>query len=170
MIPESMFQKQLTGQVVAKERIMTNEELLIERVEKLQQELAILRGADNLVALGKVRAAEVKKEKSTMPKNKRVGTPTAGRKYVLLATELSSWGKVPQQQKDVAEIILGNFKKDEEFTEAELYDALYNDFVVYPSLVGKQDPTYIFRYYRGLSPKDGKHAGFVARDFIRQIN
>jgi hypothetical protein len=29
-----------------------------------------------------------------------------------------------------------------------------------------QDPTYLLRYYRGLK-NDGKHAGFVARDFLR---
>ena len=31
-----------------------------------------------------------------------------------------------------------------------------------------QDPTYIFRYYRGLK-NDGKHAGFIARGFVRMI-
>ena len=39
----------------------------------------------------------------------------------------------------------------------------------YPSLFkSTQDVTYLFRYYRGLK-NDGKHAGFIARDFLRMI-
>jgi hypothetical protein len=39
----------------------------------------------------------------------------------------------------------------------------------YNSLLdSKQDPTYLFRYYRGLK-NNGKHAGFVARNFLRMV-
>ena len=54
-----------------------------------------------------------------------------------------------------------------EWTEEELFDLIVTGAKEYASLRNStQDPTYLFRYYRGLK-NDGKHAGFIARGFLR---
>lgn len=102
-------------------------------------------------------------------KNHRMGKPSAGRKYVLLSKKMSSWGRVPKQQADLADLLAQNFEVGKEYTEAEVFNALVDQSGNYDSLCkAVQDPTYLFRYYRGLK-NDGKYAGFVARNFIKQI-
>jgi hypothetical protein len=102
-------------------------------------------------------------------KNHKPGKPSATRKYVLLSKELKSWGRVPQQQADIARILANALEVNKEYTESEVFDAVVAKAAETPSIAGSvQDPTYLFRHYRGLK-NDGKHAGFVARDFMRVI-
>jgi hypothetical protein len=102
-----------------------------------------------------------------LAKNKRPGTPGSS-KYVLLSKSLASWGKVPRQQADVASIIASNFEVGAKVTEKELFDMITAKAPGFPSLASSvQDPTYVFRYYRGLR-NDGKYAGFVAREFLKE--
>ena len=104
-----------------------------------------------------------------MKKNQKPGKANASRKYVLLDKELKSWGKVPQQQADIARLLGTNMEIGREYTEAEVFDMLMEKSAEYNSLLGsKQDPTYLFRYYRGLK-NDGKHAGLIARNFLRMV-
>ena len=107
--------------------------------------------------------------KNPAKKNHKPGKPAAGRKYVLLTNKLADWGKVPQQQRDLAAILAGAMKVGQEYSEAEVFDAVIDGAGDYQSIGNAvQDPTYLFRYYRGLK-NDGKHAGFIARNFIRQV-
>jgi hypothetical protein len=102
-------------------------------------------------------------------KNQTPGKPSTTRKYVLLEKSLASWGKVPQQQQDLAQILSANMEIKEEKTEAEVFEILQKNYSNFPSLAKSvQDPTYLFKYYRGLK-KDGKHAGFVARNFLQVV-
>ena len=56
---------------------------------------------------------------------------------------------------------------DVEWTEEEVFELVKDSAKEHESLrKSKQDPTYLFRYYRGLK-NDGKHAGFIARGFLR---
>lgn len=105
---------------------------------------------------------------SSVPKNHRVGKPSDKKKYVLLSKTLDSFGKVPQQQKDIASLLSRGMEVGIEYTEAEVFNLLVDGSGDYTSLcTSKQDPTYLFRYYRGLK-NDGKHAGFIARGFIQE--
>jgi len=131
---------------------------LIARQEELIREIAQIRNN---------RAAGVT---TTQPRNKVASKVNAGRKYVLLAESLNSWGKIPQQQRDIAEILTRSFEVGEEIPESVLFDAVTKLSVQYPSLANSvQDPTDLFRYYRGLDKKDGKHAGYIKRDFLRMV-
>ena len=103
------------------------------------------------------------------PKNQVPGKPSAGRKYVILSKSLAAWGKVPTQQKEVADLILKYLPVGQEIPETTLFDTLQEHAHEFTSLArSRQDPTYLFRYYRGLK-NEGKHAGYIARNFIQQI-
>jgi hypothetical protein len=135
------------------EKKTMNSDALMAMIQKLTDELNELKGTN---------VTKVKK-------NQRPGKAAAGRKYVLLSATLNKWGKVPQQQADIADLLTKNFKIGEEVTEDALFTALVDNAGDYASIYSsKQDPTYLFRYYRGLK-NDGKHAGFIARNFIKQI-
>lgn len=109
--------------------------------------------------------AELTALKSVVPKNHKPGIPKAT-KYVRLGA-LDTFGKVPQQQRDIAAILEKEMPVGEEFTEAQVFEIVTKRAVDFASLRGsKQDPTYIFRYYRGLK-NDGTHSGFVGRKFLR---
>lgn len=98
------------------------------------------------------------------PKNQVAGTP--GNKTYARKGNLNTEGKIPQQQADLSKILVNNMPVGEKFTEAQVFAFLQKDYSDYPSLLNsKQDVTYLFKYYRGLK-RDGKHAGFVARDFL----
>ena len=113
--------------------------------------------------------AEVAALEAKPAKNHQPSKPSATRKYVLLTKVLPSWGKVPQQQADIAKIIASNFELDVEVPEAEVFAKVTLHAGDFPSLANsKQHPTYLFRYYRGLK-KDAKHGGFVAREFLKQV-
>jgi hypothetical protein len=113
--------------------------------------------------------AEISKIKETSEKkNHRAVRPQAGRKYVLLSKSLQDWGKVPQQQKDLASIISKSFEVGQEVSEEEVFSKVTEESTQYASLATSvQHPTYLLAYYRGLDKKDGKHAGFVRRNFFQ---
>ncbi len=112
----------------------------------------------------------VKEKKEIVKKNHKMSKASATRKYVLLTKSLANWGVIPQQQSDIATLLTRRFTPGQEYSEQEVFDALVDDSGEYKSLyTSKQDPTYLFRYYRGLDMKDGKHAGFIKRGFLKVI-
>jgi hypothetical protein len=135
----------------------------IEQVEDVQ--LALLR--KQLAELTKEQDQANPPVQGAVKKNQRPGKADPTRKYVLLAKSMQSWGKVPQQQADVAAILSKGMELNREYAEPEVFAMLVDGSGEYPSLCkSKQDPTYVFRYYRGLK-NDGVRAGFVARNFIK---
>jgi hypothetical protein len=103
-------------------------------------------------------------------KNHRAVKPKDGRKYVLLSKSLADWGKVPQQQADLAAILAKNFTVGQEVSEAEVFATVTAQAPQYPSLAAsEQHSTYLLAYYRGYDKKDGKHVGFIRRNFLRMI-
>ena len=135
--------------VVNKEKNMDSNDPIYALIAELQQQLAAA------------------KQEEASKKNQRVSKVTAGRKYELLSEKLALWGNVPQQQKDLAHLLASYLEMGMVFTEEEVFDYITKHANEYPSLAAsKQDPTYLFRYYRGLK-NDGKYAGFIARNFIR---
>ena len=135
---------------------VTSELQTMRRLQQLMKELEELKGGSKVTNDG-------------VKKNQKPGKANASRKYVLLDKELKSWGKVPQQQADIAKLLGVNMEVGKEYTEAEVFDMLMEKSAEYNSLLGsKQDPTYLFRYYRGLK-NDGKHAGLIARNFLRMV-
>jgi hypothetical protein len=135
---------------------ITNNEQAIAMIAELTKQLEELKGGSKVTNDG-------------VKKNQKPGKANASRKYVLLDKELKSWGKVPQQQADLAAIMAESMDVGSEWTEEELFDLVATSAKEYASLRNsKQDPTYLFRYYRGLK-NDGKHAGFVARNFLRMV-
>lgn len=100
-------------------------------------------------------------------KNHRAVKADPNRSYVRLG-ELKLWGNVPQQQKDLADIIRRNFAVGESFTEAQLFAVLEASAESYEKLrTSRQHVTYLFAYYRGLKNDGAKYAGFVGRGFLR---
>ena len=166
---------QLVGEAVPlvisnREEAMSNEEVLAE-IKKVKAELAAPRNAE--VALTTEARSEVKSVVSSggsnMKKNHREVKAKVGRKYVRLG-ELKAWGKVPQQQADIAAIMAESMEVGAEWTEEEVFELLKDGAKDYASLRNsRQHVTYLFAYYRGLK-NDGVHAGFVGRGFIRQVN
>lgn len=142
--------------------MITNEQAIAMIAELTKQLEELKNGA------AAVRPTEATKE-GNVKKNQKPGKANASRKYVLLDKELKSWGKVPQQQADIAKLLGSNMEVGKEYSEAEVFDMLMEKCADYTSLVNSvQDPTYLFRYYRGLK-NDGKHAGFIARNFLRMV-
>ena len=133
-------------------------------VARLQKELEMLKSEEKI----EVASSTEVKEKSNVKKNQKPGKADPNRKYTRIG-ELKTWGKVPQQQADLAAIMAESMDVDAEWTEEELFDLITSSAKEYASLRNsKQDPTYLFRYYRGLK-NDGVHAGFIARGFLRMV-
>ena len=108
--------------------------------------------------------------KSSVKKNQVPVKPVAGRKLVLLSKSLAGWGKVPQQQADLATILSSNLTVGEEVPEDAVLRFVADGAPLFPSLAASvQDPTYLLRYYLGLNKRDGKHVGFVGRNFVRVV-
>ncbi len=140
---------------------MVTDSLAQQEIARLRVELEKLQGPEEVETS--------KGDDKNVKKNQRPGKPSASRKYVLLAKKLNSWGKVPQQQADIADLLSNGMEIGKEYSEAEVFNMLVDQCGEYTSIYSsKQDPTYLFRYYRGLK-NDGKHAGFVAREFVRVI-
>lgn len=141
-----------------------SEKEMFDVIVALEAKIAALKNADAAPV------SETEKEKKMEKKNHLPLKPQAGRKYQLLSTSLANWGKVPQQQADIAKILADNFGVDAEPTEAEVFNVVTFAAAEYDSLAKSvQHPTWLFAYYRGLNKKDGKHLGFVGRNFIRVI-
>ncbi len=103
-------------------------------------------------------------------KNQRPGVASTNKSYELLLGTLPTKGLVPRQQVDIATILVRNMEVGVRYTETEVFKFLVDDCGDFPSITGsRQDVTYLFRYYRGLSNKDGKHAGFILRGFLRMV-
>ena len=154
--------------VVVEEVAMTNEELSMKKLEELQAELEALK-AERAAAPPVVQ--NTKKEnnvKDNTPKNKRRVKADPTRKYVRQG-DLKVWGRVPQQQLDIAAILKVAMEDGVEYGEEFVFDALEAGRDAFESLrKSGQHVTYLFAYYRGLK-NDGKHSGFVGRGFLRQI-
>ena len=145
---------------------MTEDEKILAEVARLQAELEALKNGDKKNGGAPTTTKKEDKGGSNVKKNQKPGKADATRKYERLG-EFKAWGKVPQQQADLAAIITESVDLGAEWTEEELFDLVSTGAKDYASLRNsKQDPTYLFRYYRGLK-NDGKHAGFVARGFLR---
>ncbi len=152
---------------VKEEKTMNIEDIMTKKPEDMTNEEALLYIAE---LERRIEATEKPAPVVKVAKNHRMGKVAADRKYVLLSSKLAMWGKVPQQQSDIAELLLKYMTVDKEYTEGEVFNCLIDGCGEFNSLcTSKQDPTYLFRYYRGLK-NDGKHAGFIARGFLRQIN
>lgn len=140
--------------IVEEKKTMTMEDLALQ-IMQLQQDLA---------------DAKAKKEvpvTNGVAKNHKAGKADPNRKYVLLTQQLNKWGKVPQQQLDLASILSANMVVGKEYSEQEVFNMVVDGAGDYKSIYSsKQDPTYLFRYYRGLK-RDATHAGFVARNFLK---
>lgn len=103
------------------------------------------------------------------PKNHVPQTVKLGRKYVLQSKSLATWGKVPQQQADVADILAKHFEVGVPVDESTVFAKVQEQAPLYPHLAASvQDPTYVLKYYLNLSPK-GNHAGLVARGFVQVV-
>lgn len=108
-------------------------------------------------------------EGGNVKKNQTPGKAHEGRMYVLLTKRMDARGKVPQQQADIARILSEGMEVNEQYTEAQVFAMVVKRASEFPKLCNSvQDPTYLFRYYRGLK-NDGTHAGFIARNFLRMI-
>jgi ElaB/YqjD/DUF883 family membrane-anchored ribosome-binding protein len=112
---------------------------------------------------------QLKEGGSKVPKNKQPVRAQAGRTYVLLNKSLANWGKVPQQQADIAALLAESMEVGKPWTEAEVF-ALVTEYAgEKPSIANSvQHPTHLFTYYRGLK-NNGKHAGYIARNFLRMV-
>lgn len=148
--------------------MMITTEQAIAMIAELRSQIEALRNADASTISKEVKVKAVK-ESDGLKKNQKPSKPSTSRKYVLLDKALNTWGKVPKQQADIAAVLSSNMEVDVEYSEGEVFDFLTETAAAYPSIANsRQDPTYLFRYYRGLK-NDGRHAGFIARDFIRVI-
>jgi hypothetical protein len=100
------------------------------------------------------------------PKNHVMGKAKGG-SYIRLTNGLLGGGKIPQQQADLAAILVANMPLGEPVSEERVFGILVENKDKYLSLrQSKQHVTYLFRYYRGLKAQ-APHAGFVARGFLR---
>ena len=134
------------------------------------EELAALRAKLDLLVSGKaqVSAAPSAPAVPGIPKNHRPVTPDPNRRYVRLGP-LATWGKIPQQQKDLADMLTESMDIGKEWTEEEVFTLLEENVAEKDSLAKScQSVSYLFCYYRGLK-NDSKHAGFISRGFLRQI-
>jgi hypothetical protein len=106
--------------------------------------------------------------RSSIKKNQTAVKPLPGRRYVLLSKSLADWGKVPQQQADLAAILSASLPVGEEVPEDQVLARVYAGAAQFPSLATSvQDPGYLLRYYLGLNKRDGKHVGFIGRNFVQ---
>ncbi len=153
-----------------KREYMNNQaSVVVEKFEMTDQEAAENRAKLEQAFL-EMRAELDALKKEREKKNQRPGVASGTKSYELLLGTLPSKGLVPRQQADIATILVRNMEVGARYTEAEVFKFLVDDCGDFPSITGsRQDVTYLFRYYRGLSNKDGKHAGYVSRGFLRMV-
>ena len=167
---------QLVGEAVPlvvsdKEEAVSDEEVLAE-LKSARAELAALQSAKATKVAPSTEAKAINTGGSSVKKNHKEVKANPARKYVRLGTlkTLKMFGKIPQQQADLAAILAESMDVGAEWTEAEVFELLKDSVKDYESLRRSvMHVTYLFAYYRGLK-NDGIHAGFIARDFLRQIN
>jgi hypothetical protein len=157
--------------IFGKGLIKTHEELAIEEQQRIMAEIQALRAQIAAKAQPPVKAIRVTEAADGLKKGARPVRPQVGRTYELLTKVLADWGRVPQQQRDLADIVARSFEVGEPFSEAELFAALTAHAAEYPQLAkSTMHVTYLWAYYRSFDKKDGKHASFIRRNFIRQSN
>lgn len=129
--------------------------------------------AEQSATTNEVLAKELAELKATLarltaqPKN-HVPAKVTDKSYERLG-DLKTWGKVPQQQLDLANILVRHMELGKKYSEAEVFAFLVTDRDQYVQLrTSRQDVTYLFKYYRGLK-KTATHGGFFARDFIKAV-
>jgi ribosomal protein L29 len=176
-VVENIEEVESEGEVVENINIVEDAELQAE-IDRLKAELREAKMQAEIDQLRKelAEAKEAKQtpvtqvgSKETVKKNQKPGKPDPNRKYVLMCKTMPNWGKIPQQQADVADILSKNMEVGKEYSEAEVFNMLINNGVEYPSIAKSvQDPTYLFRFYRGLK-NDGQRGGYTARNFLRKI-
>ena len=117
------------------------------------------------------RQAETPVVATNVAKPRGAGKPDPNRKYVLLSKTLNMFGRVPRQQEELGRLISANFEVGQQIPETELFATIEANAGQYHSLASsRQEPTYLFRYYRGLDKKNGKHLGFVQRGFLKSFD
>jgi hypothetical protein len=128
------------------------------RIDQLQLEIAKTKGGEKIPTTT-----------ASVPKNHKPSTAHAGRTYVRLTDALGGGGCIPQQQADIANILIRGMEKGAAYTEEYVFGILLEHAAEYVQLrTSKQDATFLFRYYRGLK-KPPKHFGYITRGFLRQI-
>jgi hypothetical protein len=150
-------------------RIAELEQLLLaskegEKVEENDDAAAFVAG----VALGEAASVQLPALAVGVPKGHLPSKPHAGRTYTRLGTKLLGGLCIPQQQADLATILIQGMELGVPYSEEYVFGYITEHAREYASLRGVQDPCYVFRYYRGLV-KAPKHYGFIARKFLRQI-
>ncbi len=155
------------------ETVLDQPEVQVENVEQAVVETPVVQPEPEVPAFNleeefkKLQAELAELKTKPVAKNHKAGIPKAT-KYVRLGA-LKTFGKVPQQQADIAAILTAKMPVGQEFTEAEVFAFVTEEAGNYPQLRNsKQHPTYLFRYYRGLK-NDAPHAGFIAREFLRAV-
>jgi hypothetical protein len=100
--------------------------------------------------------------------NKRRGKVKEGRTYTRKMAKLAGGGCIPQQQLDIANILIQGMEQNRAYSEGYVFDLVEAKAPDYVSLrTSDQHPTYLFRYYRNINR--GKHFGFVQRLFLTQV-
>ena len=146
-------------------------EVVVDEKQKIMDEIAALQAQIAAKKAGQpqpVAQAATPVQPTEGKKNHRAVKAQAGRKYILLSKSLADWGKVPQQQKDLASILASEFAVGAEVEESEVFARVTARAAEYPSLAnGVQHPTYVLAYYRSYDKKDGRHCGFIQRGFLQ---
>jgi hypothetical protein len=146
-------------------------EVVVDEKQKIMDEIAALQAQIAAKKAGQpqpVAQAQTPVQLAEGKKNHRAVKAQPGRKYILLAKSLADWGKVPQQQKDLASILASEFAVGAEVEESEVFARVTARAAEYPSLMTSvQHPTYLLVYYRSYDKKDGRHAGFIRRNFLQ---
>jgi len=134
------------------------------QIEELKAKIAAQASAQPAQAAPSIQPSQAAVAKNHVPQR-----PKAGRKYVLQSKSLATWGKVPQQQLDIADILTRHFDVGVSVDEAEVFAKVAEQAPMYPHLATSvQDSTYLLKYYLNLSAKNN-HAGLVARGLVQVV-
>lgn len=115
--------------------------------------------------------AELEKLKNGKGPKNHVEGKASNKSFVRMTKFVQNplWPKIPGQQEDLADILSRNMVVGKQYSEAEIFKFLNEEYGDYPRLANSvQHVTYLFRYYRGLKA-EGSHAGFLARKFLRAV-
>jgi hypothetical protein len=153
---------------------VTDEFQMRRRVEQLQLEIAMVKGGEKMEDDASAFVNGVANGKNAVitrvAKNHQPSTAHVGRVYVRLTDSLGGGGCIPQQQADIASILIKGMEKGARYSEEYVFSLVNEQGVNYQQLrTSKQATDYLFRYYRGLNKKDNKHLGFIIRGFLQQL-
>jgi hypothetical protein len=148
---------------------------IMAELARLQAELAKLQAApqvdaeaeDWAAALGGSAAKAEVVGKVDSRGRKAVGAKS-GRTYQRLSAALADWGKVPQQQADLAKLFAEACEVGKAVSEEALYAYLTSNGDRFESLrKSTMSATYLWSYYRSFSKKDQVHGSFIRRNYLR---